>query len=208
MKVYDNIFGGGNVFYINIKNEVYQMKFRHIAIPMDKIVFDGDGEMCFDKKKIQSIEIEVASLGVFKWCHRMYEPPFKPTDIYMNVEDCINKRKSVFITTCGEIRVNGAWCCFFADMEDFAPKNTFLELGRDFYGNAVYRIKAYKWDGLEPKKFSVPTPREFNELVGSNPYECIYFDLSTEEWMIGDDEKIYGSYDECVSDNYIKVHTF
>lgn len=208
MKIYNNIFGSDNVFYISIENEVYQMKFRHVVVPMVDNVFDEDDELCFDRKEIRAIEIEVASLGVFKWYHRMYEPPFNPTDIYRNVEDCINKRNPIFVATCGELRFSSYLCSsFFVVKEDFAPKNSFLVLGRDFYGKEVYKIKTYKWDGLKAKEVIVTTPNHFNDLV-NDPYEHVCFDLSTEEWLISDDEKMYSSYDECVSDNYIKVHTF
>jgi hypothetical protein len=208
MKIYNNLFGCDNVFYINIKNEVYQMKFRHVVLPMVDNVFDENDELDFDRKDIRSIEIEVASLGVFKWYHRMYEPSFSPTDIYKNVEDCINKRNPIFIWSCGELRFNPCWCSFFfAVKKDFAPKNSFLVLGYNLYGKEVYKIKTYKWDGLNPKEVFVTTPNHFNDLV-NDPYEHVCFDLSTEEWLISEDEKMYGSYDDCVSDNYIKVHTF
>ena len=200
------------IFYANIDNEVYQCKFNNVTISVGYISSLDITEDCVTNidGQIVYMELNIASVGnnVY-WAKNGNQSLFCPLKIYRSAEDCINGKNPIFKGT-KQLFLESP---IVVDIDkDFTPKRAFwkkIYRGNDetFYDLELY---AYKWNGLKAKE--EPFCSSSNVFDGKyiNHRKNPLYNLVTRKW-IADTEyytNSYPTYEECVNNNHIKVHTF
>lgn len=214
MEIYNNIFAqsNNNIFYMKIDGEIYQVKVENLVYQINSVhVTSMVDYFRFNDRNISTIKINVASKGEMVWYEHIYSSPFNPTEIYQSVEDCINEENSVFKRKGFQVVMNDV-DTICVEKEEFEPTfASWQHSGRDFFGNEIYMLRTYMWDGTKAICKRLETnPHKFRGKVFYNSNHDSCFDLVHEEWLIDDEyaQGCYKTYEECINSNFIKVHTF
>lgn len=211
----NNIFYKGldNIFYIKIDGEIYEMKFDNLIIPMWSISANDYGMINMAEQNIATIRVKIASLGSGLWYKNQYGSELPIRYMYKTLEDCIkgvnplfdhgNYGNLYFQKVVGQIKAN---------MCDIKPKYGYWETKESLYGETIYQLYTFRWNGVEPVTERMKSPKtiETKDLLFCNDGETLYYDLVTETFVVGSEyEKThYASREECVKDNHVIVHRF
>ena len=210
----NNIFNKAenNIFFIKIKGEVYEMKFENIVLPMGGVSLNCLGKVTLTKKPIVTIRVNIASLGEKLWYHYEYGSELPITQIYDTLEDCINGINPIFKWNGGKIVFTDVIEPIIASTDEVLMDGAYWEVTKNFYGREVLIMRTYHWNGTEAisKRVYAPNTDETKNLVFYNSDETLHYDLVNEKHIVDSEyqKKCYSTYEECVNDNFVKIHRF
>lgn len=211
-----NIFNkkDNNIFYVKMWGDVYEMKFVNVVIPMSIVKSTKLGSVVLNGKGIVTLRVDIASLGERLWYQDCLGQDFPVTGIYKTLEDCINGVNPLFRWDKHKrfLTFTDAISPIVSDTKEMLMDGAYWKETKDFYGNDIKQMWTYHWDGTKviSKRIYAPNTEETKELVFINTKEVIHYDLVNERHIVDSEyqKKCYATYEECVNDNFVKVHRF
>ena len=211
-----NIFNkkDNNIFYIKMWGDVYEMKFVNIVIPMGVVKPTKLGNVVLTDKGIVTLRVNIASLGERLWFQDCLGQDFPVTGIYKTLEDCINGVNPLFKWNKYKrfLKFTDAISPIVSDTKEMLMDGAYWKEDKDLYGIIIKQMWTYQWDGTKviSKRIYAPNTAETNGLVFINTKEVIHYDLVNEQHIVDSEYKktCYATYEECVNDNFVKVHRF
>lgn len=211
----NNIFNKAenNIFFIKIKGEVYEMKFENLIVPMGGVSLNCRSMAILTDKSPVTARVNIASLGEKLWHKYQYCSEIPITQIYNTLEDCINGTTPIF-------KWGGNGCLVFtdviapiiADTDEVLMNGAYWDVTNNFLGRDDLIMRTYIRNGTEAisKRVYAPNTDETKNLVFHNSDEIIHYDLVNEKHIVDSkyQKKCYATYEECVNDNFVKVHRF
>ena len=211
----NNIFNKAEnkIFFIKINDEVYEMKFENIVIPMGRVMFNEHGRIILTDKPIVTIRVNIALLGEKLWHAYKSDSELPTTHIYATIEDCTNGTNPLFKWDGYErLEFTSVIEPIFATTEEMLMENAYWERVKDSNENYILEMCTYHWDGTKPisKRVYAPNTNETEKLVFYNYNEIPHYDLVNEKHIVDSKYKktCYATYEECANDNVVKIHHF
>lgn len=210
----NNIFSSAanNIFYIKINGEVYEMKFENIVMPMASIKPDEFGLEVLNNREISTIRVNIASLGSKLWHTYGCNTGLPVTRIYKTLDDCVNGVNPIFKFHRFSLTFTNAIEPIIANAEELLMDGAYWSKETNIYGHNYLLMRTYHWNGTEviSKRVFSPNTEETKSLVFDNSYENIHYDLVTKKHIVDSEyqKTCYATYEECVNDNFVKVHRF
>ena len=209
-----NIFNkkDNNIFYIKMWGDVYEVKFVNIVIPMGVVKPTKLGNVVLTDKGIVTLRVNIASLGERLWFQDCLGQDFPVTEIYKTLEDCINGVNPIFHWKNGDVVFTDVTEPIIATTDEVLMDGAYWEETKNFYGREVLIMRTYHWNGTEAisKRVYAPNTDETKNLVFYNSDEALHYDLVNEKHIVDSEyqKKCYSTYEECVNDNFVKIHRF
>lgn len=211
-----NIFNkkDNNIFYIKMWGDVYEMKFVNIVIPMGSVAPTKLGNVVVSDNQIVTLRIQMATkCGERFWYKGQMGLDFNITNIYKTLEDCIDGVNPIFKWDNNrQLKFTNAISPIVSDTKEMLMDGAYWKESKDFYGNDIKIAYTYHWDGTKviSKRVYTPNTAETKELVYLNFDQILHYDLVNEQHIVDSEYKktCYATYEECVNDNFVKVHRF
>lgn len=204
------------IFYYRHKNnEIYEMKFKKVIIELGGLTRNIN-----DKKfNVLYVEVEVAGLGTLTWAKYGHNNLLSVTNIYDTIEKAIRGHNTGTLGYKEKVEMglreedlfkvnwHSVWDCSAFDVDFNIPNHIFEVVSHDFCGHETIVYHTWVWDGFNAvEKGCLGQTKP--QCGVPNSCKTLMYDLINKECIYDKDIVGYGTREECVRANSVRVHRF